>query len=67
MGRNFLKINTDEYSMVSDPDESDQVMADRGYTKVSDSQFDEAFILYIKVLNGETNNIEVSEYFNGNL
>ncbi|MVP02113.1 hypothetical protein [Paenibacillus lutrae] len=53
MGRNFLKINNEEYKMVSEPDETDQEMTDNGYIKVTDAQFDEAFNLYKNVHENE--------------
>ncbi|SEB27561.1 hypothetical protein [Paenibacillus sp. 276b] len=61
MSRNFLKINRTDYMMVSEPNETDQVMIDDGYTKVNDAQFDEAFNLYAKVMNGELKYNEVPE------
>lgn len=51
MGRNFLKINSIEYRMVSDPDETDQEMIDNGYIKVTDAQFDKAFNSYPNLMN----------------
>ncbi|CAM3362121.1 hypothetical protein HP548_11905 [Paenibacillus taichungensis] len=50
MVRNFLKINIIEYRMVSDPNETDQVMIDNG---VTDAQFDKAFNLYRDLQNHE--------------
>ncbi|MCZ1269260.1 MULTISPECIES: hypothetical protein [Paenibacillus] len=53
MGRNFLKINSIEYRMVSDPDETDQEMIDNGYIKATDAQFDKAFNSYQNLMNNE--------------
>jgi predicted transcriptional regulator len=50
--RNFVKINDEEYLMVSEPQETDESMKQRGFIKVTNEEFDRLFLLYQEVIDG---------------
>lgn len=64
MDKYYVKINNDNYDMVSESEDNSQDMKDQGYIEVTATQFDGLFNLYAAVSTNVISYLDVLRVLN---